>query len=162
VVVNGWVRRRPTMCVLRVASPRLAADLTRLGVTPGKMRTLEPWGGPERLMPAYFRGLLDGNGTWCETSRGQWIVGLYGRPVVVDFFSRHVERWTGGRPTVQDRGTLRSARLQNMAAAQRLARILYDGAEAWMSRKRILAERLMARPIRGYVRPLAGGCPPSR
>lgn len=63
---------------LSVGSRRLADALIGLGIGPRKSATQEPWNGPEDLMPHYWRGLFDGDGSLARKSADLWTVFLCG------------------------------------------------------------------------------------
>lgn len=65
----------------------LVESLERLGITQRKSATVEPWDGPDDLMPHYWRGLFDGDGCVCR-SRGKWQLGICGSHACVEGFAR--------------------------------------------------------------------------
>jgi DNA-binding transcriptional regulator WhiA len=86
---------------INVCSRHMADALGRLGVFPRKTFTVEPWNGSQELMPAYWRGLFDGDGCirkayahkiystgharW-ESSNPYWYIGLVGNYKCVNAF----------------------------------------------------------------------------
>ena len=52
------------MSLLRVHSVEMVRDLGRHGVVPNKSLVYRPWDGPPGLLPAYWRGMIDGDGSW--------------------------------------------------------------------------------------------------
>jgi lambda repressor-like predicted transcriptional regulator len=73
--------------MLNISSRRLVLSLVALGVTPRKTGTLEPWAGPAELMPHYWRGLVDANGSLAHKTKGLWTVFLCGSEPCVRAFA---------------------------------------------------------------------------
>jgi len=123
-----------------VYSPRLVEGLQRHGITARKSATLQPWSGPDHLMPHYWRGLVDGDGHITINERGVH-TGLVGSEYVAHAFAGWVNANFGtrvnARPskgkhwTVQVGGTIRVLRLLGA---------LYDDAPVALARKKALAD----------------------
>lgn len=133
---------------LTVTSAEFAADLPRHGVTPRKSLTLQPWDGPEHLLPAYWRGLVDGDGHIRITKRGHPECGLTGSAGVVGAFCRYVREKCGYEPSVWPQGRAFQARVNNTEAAKQLLTMLYGSATVWLDRKKAVAEEIMAMSFR--------------
>ena len=56
--------------VMAVYSPPLVAGLVQHGIVEKKTDILQPWNGPAHLMPHYWRGLFDGDGSITINERG--------------------------------------------------------------------------------------------
>jgi hypothetical protein len=127
-------------------SRRLADALCKLGVTPRKSLIVEPWDGPADLMPHYWRGLFDGDGT-IFTSKGSWCVGICGSYACVDTFGSWARAITGGRS--QPRSIRKDTECwqwtsQGSVKSQMLAAALYEDASVALERKLLLARELCA------------------
>jgi hypothetical protein len=130
-------------------SAQVKSDLARCGVTPAKSKTLRPWEGPPDLMPAYWRGMLDGDGSWVRClreGRKSWTctLSLTGTREVTEGFRDFVLGRTGSRPShVPSRGVWVCV-VGNMTSLRALVPILYDRATVWMDRKKQLADIISA------------------
>lgn len=127
-------------------SRRLASALCNLGVTPRKSLIVEPWDGPADLMPHYWRGLFDGDGT-IFISRGSWCVGICGSYACVAAFGSWARGITGGRS--QPRPVRKDSECwqwtsQGSEKSQLLAASLYGDAPVALARKLLLARELCA------------------
>lgn len=139
---------------LTVYSPPLAEALVSHGITPRKTATLQPWRGPEHLMPHYWRGLVDGDGHITINGNGVYM-GLLGSKPVADAFAAWANRLIGSRvnatrkkpsPTawcVQVGGTIR---------VRALLRALYDDAPVALARKKALADlAVYGKPLQASI-----------
>jgi DNA invertase Pin-like site-specific DNA recombinase len=128
--------------MLAVCSPPLAKALVNNGIIRRKTDVLEPWDGPAVLMPHYWRGLVDGDGSITINERGvftqltgsesvakayeAWVNALIGTNVHATPKKPSTTTWC-----VQVGGTVRVLRL--LAA-------LYDDAPVALARKKALAD----------------------
>lgn len=127
-------------------SRHMANALCRLGVTPRKSLIVEPWDGSAELMPHYWRGLVDGDGT-IHTSKSRWCVGICGSYACVSAFGSWARGVTGGRaqprPARKDTACWQWTS-QGSEKSQLLAAALYGDAPVALERKRLLARELCA------------------
>jgi hypothetical protein len=131
-----------------ISSTRMAADLTKLGVTPRKSHTLRPWLGPPTLARHYIRGIVDGDGTL--SASGQPVaVGVVGNAYVCAFVARHIEELTGVPTKVYRHHTICQVRTTRRNQAIDVVRYLYGEATVSLDRKMELAEAIMAMPRLG-------------
>jgi Staphylococcus phage endonuclease len=137
-----WTRRG---CVgVSFDSWRLVESLESLGITPRKSATVRPWNGPDGLMPHYWRGLFDGDGSICY-SAGRWQMSICGSRECVHQFAEWARPLCGSasKPIPVKPGatcwqwTVGSTRMTRL-----LAPALYLPGLA-LARKRLLAETLM-------------------
>lgn len=128
--------------MLAVSSQQIADALISHGIIRKKTDVLEPWNGPEHLMPHYWRGLADGDGSITINERGvftqlvgservakayaAWVNALIGTNVHATAKKPSTTTWC-----VQVGGTVRVLRL--IAA-------LYDDAPVALVRKKALAD----------------------
>ena len=138
---------------LVLSSVQMVESLIRLGVTPRKSLTVEPWNGPDGLMRHYWRGMVDGDGTIVRTDleRDKWQVRLIGSKACVEAFAIWGRSVCGSSARVVPKGnpgTIWSWTAGGLASPQALARELYDGATVYLDRKYERAQRLMAAPVR--------------
>jgi hypothetical protein len=129
--------------ILSFASRRIVQDLARLGIGPRKSLTLVPWDGPAALMPAWWRGMLDGDGSWIHRANGSWSLGFIGSPACVAAFTAFVSSLTGDSGYHERRGNVAQVSFSALHRLKSLAGCLYDGASLWLDRKRLTVENLM-------------------
>lgn len=121
---------------LDVRDRALVAALFRLGIEENKTWTVRPWHGPARLMPHYWRGVVDGDG-WVARRRVmyrgqesyQGDVGLCGNKAMVEGFRDFVEATTGHRGTVLPNKSIWCVKYGGIRKAQDVARVLYGLAD---------------------------------
>lgn len=138
-----WSRRSFVGCSFD--SWRLVESLAKVGITPRKSATVEPWDGPADLMPHYWRGLFDGDGTIFESgNRSGWTLGICGSRACVEGFAAWAKEITASkalparvRQTECWRWLLTGGR-----KPQLLAEVLYGNATVALERKRQRAEIL--------------------
>lgn len=133
---------------LSVRSNQLATDLIALGVTERKSLTLQPWAGPEYLLPSYFRGLVDGDGHvgFYDNPSGKriWAIGLAGSHAVVSAFRDFADKHTGSARNPVAAGKIWAIAYNGTRAPQRLATVLYKDATVYLERKKRAADEMMA------------------
>lgn len=140
---------------LRWSSPAMVADLAKQGVSPRKSLTMEPWAGPPEMLPAFYRGLIDGDGWWThkprDRKRADYQTGLVATRPVATAFRKFVRDRTGAKPSAfhshPQSPVMWYVRYGRLTAIQAIARLLYDGASVWLDRKREKAERILAMPL---------------
>jgi transposase-like protein len=79
-------RKARDFSVLDVYSRQLADSLLALGIGPRKSATVEPWDGPAGLMPHFWRGLFDGDGSLAIKGDRLWTCFLCGSEACVRAF----------------------------------------------------------------------------
>lgn len=142
-----------TRCVsnyvaLSISSVSIATDLAVLGVKPRKSLTLEPWNGPGHLMWHYWRGMVDGDGSFAKTRRPDgspyWSVSFCGSQAAVKAFCDFVNRHTGSTAQPRPSRTIWSTSYGGLAMPQKVAAMLYKDSPIHLDRKKALADELMA------------------
>ena len=135
---------------LTVSSPHMIESLLRLGVTPRKSLTAEPWDGPAELMRHYWRGLFDGDGyIGRETARNKWTLSFCGSSACVSAFAGWAREICGATSQPSARCSIWYWKVSGLAAPQALAREAYRDATVYLDRKRELALNLLAQvPVR--------------
>lgn len=145
--VRYRTRRGHHFAVAQADSWHLIESLDRLGVTPRKSATAAPWAGPSHLMPHYWRGLFDGDGSITVTStRNSWQLGICGSEACVEAFAAWARDISGSRAVAAPSKRSPSCWYWSVGGnfmAQRLAGALYADARIALTRKRQLAETLM-------------------
>jgi hypothetical protein len=127
-------------------SLHLVDALGRLGVGPRKSVTVKPWGGPDHLMPHYWRGMFDGDGSIFPTSAGQgWCLFICGSEFCVKAFASWAAEICGSTATPRHlKGGCWGWRVGGGPKPQLLARVLYGEAATSLARKQERANRLIA------------------
>jgi transposase len=138
--------RRP-YSALTVYSPHLVEALGRAGITARKTNALEPWAGAPELMPHYWRGLIDGDGSITINDRGVY-VGFTGSEACVRGFLAWANDVCGTKSNArQGNGGKSRYWITQVGGAgdrrsgvTRLIRALYDDAPVALARKKALAD----------------------
>jgi hypothetical protein len=147
----------PTAEIL-VNSWPVCGNLIRLGCTQRKTWTLRPWIGPEHLMPHFWRGCLDGDGSLNYTvTRGNRSanVGFVGTEEMVGALSAFVQQRTGKPGCVYSKaaqGRQSSAEGKRSffvnwggnISCREIASIFYGNATVYLDRKMEKAREMMA------------------
>src|SRR5690349_15666239 len=77
---------------------QLVEDLKLLGVSHRKSHSVRPWAGPAHLIPHYWRGMVNGDGTISpHRVRDKWTVGLCGSVYCVTEFCNWARTITGSK-----------------------------------------------------------------
>jgi len=126
-----------------IGSKRMVESLERLGVTPRKSLTAQPWVGPESLMSHYWRGLFDGDGTIYHSTAG-WFLGIVGSLACVEAFADWARLVSGSKAKYSKASGCWVWKVCGGPMPQLLAKALYEDAPVALPRKRARAEDLMA------------------
>jgi hypothetical protein len=127
---------------LTVYSPPLAEALVGHGITPRKSATLQPWEGPSHLMPHYWRGLVDGDGSITVNDAGVY-VSLVGSQAVARAFLAWARTACGSNSTARQGKPGSSYWVVQVGGTRlvlRLLAALYDDAPTALARKKTLAD----------------------
>jgi hypothetical protein len=127
-----------------VNSKLMVEDLAKYSITPNKTFTVEPWDGPDRLLAAYWRGAVDGDGSIYYTKDRKWCVSYCGRFVMVEAFRRFVTRFVATNAAIHPQVNIFQISFRGSALPQSVAKLLYDGATVFLKRKKNLADKIMA------------------
>ena len=137
--------RKPTkLASLSVGSRRLTKALVALGVTPRKSATLQPWGGPADLMPHYWRGMVDGDGSLARKTEGLWTVVLCGSEACVRAFAAWAAGICGTTAKPHYRTGCWYISISGRYQVPKLVRALYADAPVSLDRKQETADRILA------------------
>lgn len=142
-IANGF--GKPTASAsLNVGSRRLTDALIALGINPRKSATVEPWDGPEHLMPHYWRGLFDGDGSIAKKTETQWTVFLCGSEPCVRGFTAWAHELTGTNATPYFRTGCWYVSISGRFQVPKIVRAMYKDAAVSLDRKQERADRIMA------------------
>lgn len=135
-----------TFASLRVGSRRLVEGLACHGVTPRKSLTAKPWDGPAELMPHYWRGMFDGDGSIFQTARdGVWNLTMCGSEACVEAFAEWARGICGATSkAAHHKGGCWRWNVCGGRKPQLLAEALYSGASVALDRKQEKAAELRA------------------
>jgi hypothetical protein len=136
--------KKGTYSQIGITSTQLTQSLIKVGVTERKSLTLMPWAGPPELMPAYFRGLMDGDGSYCIDKRGMPSVSLVGSLGVVSEFARFFTDLIGGKVSISPQKNIWCARITKAKHVQEFCRIIMTNAEVWLDRKKEKIDKILA------------------
>lgn len=135
-------------------SKKLANQLIRLGVTPRKSLTAEPWNAPPRLARAYWQGAFDGDGCISKSvrrrrrnrdggGRTEWTVSFCGSLPMVTAFRNFVREHLGVSAEPSRSQSIFVVAYSGGSLPQKVAKLLYSGASVWLDRKKSLVEKLL-------------------
>jgi hypothetical protein len=141
--LNPLKGRRYPRVRLTLYSAHLTRALGREGIFPRKSLTLEPWGGPDNLMPHYWRGVIDGDGTLGIGPT--WWVGLVGTRALVDAFRAWVQGFLPSASAAPRQiGNIWCLKFGGRMTCRTIALALYQDSPVALDRKGALAVALMA------------------
>jgi hypothetical protein len=143
--VNGEAR-------ITIGCTEMVEDLARQGIHPAKSLTYEPWDGPAHLMPAYWRGMIDGDGSLGVAKSGQPWIGLVGSESTCWGFSDFVHLISSHRLAVRRHKTIWEVSTHGPHIVRRIVGELYQGASVALDRKAERAARILSLVLRGDPR----------
>ena len=126
-----------------IGSLRLVEALVSHGITPRKSHTLQPWRGPDDLLPHYWRGLIDGDGSITINDNGVYVSFVGSEAVVREFATwAHSVCGTNANPRQGTQGNRRYWTIQvgGTKLVRLLVAALYDDAPTALARKKALAD----------------------
>jgi hypothetical protein len=129
---------------IRIHSKYLIKSLADLGICSAKSLVVKPWDGPAYLMPAYWRGLFDGDG--CihvrSSKRVYWSIDLVGTHACVDGFRRWAQETCNSSAQPHPVGKVWRWAVSGTEKPQLLARALKDAFPSGLERKQMLLKKL--------------------
>jgi len=136
---------KPTrLASLSVGSRRLTKALLVLGVTPRKSATMQPWDGPADLMPHYWRGMVDGDGSLARKTESVWTVFLCGSEACVRAFAAWAAGICGTTAKPYYKTGCWYISISGRYQVPKLVRALYADAPVSLDRKQETADRILA------------------
>ena len=147
-------KKKVPYSVLMLHSKQLVADLARLGIHPRKSHTVRPWDGPDELMPAYWLGVMDGDGSLYEAKRDKnWRLGLVGNQMMTDGFRDFIQSRLGiASNDAEQRRQSFIITWRKLPQVQAIVRLLYADAPMCLDRKKIKAQTILSRKARCVYR----------
>jgi len=129
---------------LNVGSRRLVEALLALGMGPRKSATQEPWGGPADLMPHYWRGLFDGDGSLAKKTETQYGLFLCGSEPCVRGFKAWAHEVCGTNAEPYFKTGCWYVSISGRHQVAKLVRAMYAGALVSLDRKQERADAILA------------------
>jgi hypothetical protein len=139
--------KKYTYARLSITSRHLVEALECLGVTERKSFTIQPCQYvPENLLPAYWRGVFDGDGSIgiYGKLRPTWTTFLCGNYAMVSGFRNFVSQFVTSEATVRPNGKIFVVTYRGRELPRNIAHLLYDNATIYLDRKYALAQKLLA------------------
>lgn len=139
ISIDGVLRQSAT---LDVCSPQIVNALVSHGITPRKTHTYERWNGPADLMPHYWRGIIDGDGSIYLADRDSKLC-IAGTESVAEGFRAWAQSVCGTKAVPHKRPRSRNFWTLNIGGLTQvlcLLRALYDDAPVALARKQALAD----------------------
>lgn len=131
-----------------VNSAKIAADLSRIGITNKKTFEVHPWVGPSHLMRHYWRGCVDGDG-WVRSHSHydtRFRIGMCGNLQMVTGFVDFAEHVTGFRATIFPNKKIFYSEYTATEEVRALASTLYANCSVSLDRKHDVATRAICAP----------------
>ena len=142
-VSKGFGKPAPS-ANLNMGSRALTDALIALGIGPRKSATQEPWDGPADLMPHYWRGLFDGDGSLAIKGPGRWTAFLCGSEPCVQGFRTWAHEICGTNATPYFRTGCWYVSISGRHQVAKIARALYGNATVSLDRKQERANQILA------------------
>ena len=141
-ISNGFGKPAPSAS-LNVGSRALTEALIALGITPRKSATVEPWDGPADLMPHYWRGLFDGDGSLAKKTKGQYTAFLCGSEACVRGFKAWAHEICGTNATPYFKTGCWYVSISGRHQVAKLVRAMYGDAPVSLDRKQERADLIL-------------------
>jgi len=133
-----------------IRSDRLVNALGTLGIFPRKSLTVKPCDAiPDSLLIPYWRGIFDGDGCLSITRPKHRnievsLISLAGSKSIIDGFSDFIVSNTDivNPGYIGPRGKIFYVQWQSLGQTQKIARLLYHGADIFLDRKYAMYQRL--------------------
>lgn len=129
---------------LAIGSYRLAKALVALGITPRKSATVEPWNGPPDLMPHFWRGLFDGDGSLARKGPGLYTAFLCGSEACVRGFLAWAHEICGTNAEPYFKTGCWYVSISGRYQVPKLVRAMYADATVSLNRKQERANAILA------------------
>jgi len=142
-ISNGFGKPTPS-ANLNVGSRRLMDALIALGINPRKSATVKPWDGPADLMPHFWRGLFDGDGSLAIKGPGLWTAFLCGSEPCVLGFLAWAHEICGTSATPYFKTGCWYVSISGKYQVPKLVRAMYGDATVSLDRKQKIADAILA------------------
>lgn len=142
-IANGFGKPTPSAS-LNVGSRRLTDALIALGIDPRKSATVKPWNGPAELMPHFWRGLFDGDGSIAKKTADQYQAFLCGSEPCVRGFAAWVATLTGSKAKPYFRTGCWYVSFSGRFQVPKIIGAMYRDAPVSLDRKQERADAILA------------------
>lgn len=138
---------------IQIWSKKLVQQLAKLGITPRKSLTAEPWAAPPHLAHHYWRGVVDGDGWLYKRERRgcvEWTCGMCGSLAMAEGFRNFVKERLNVDANVRKSSNCDSIFVVTYCGTclpQQVTKLLYEGATVSLDRKKVLAGELMSKEL---------------
>ena len=129
---------------LAIGSYGLARGLIALGLTPRKSAIVEPWKGPADLMPHYWRGLFDGDGSLAYKGPGLYTAFMCGSEACVRGYQAWAHGICGTKATPYFKTGCWYVSISGRYQVPKLVRAMYGDAPVSLDRKQEIADAILA------------------
>lgn len=132
-----------------ICSKKMVKDLKKMGLYPNKVQTVEPCKKmPDHLERHYWRGLFDGDG-WITKYRKpngyvKWEIGLSGNKSMLEGFRKFISKQVQSNASVRKKKTCYVIQYGGKWIPRGVAKVLYENATIYLSRKKVLADQLIS------------------
>ncbi len=132
-----------------IGSIRLTNALIRLGITPNKTFTIAPCSSvPTNLLPDYWRGVFDGDGSIFALKRAPrrlpaWGLKLVGSKAIAEGFKSFCHEFTDSKANTQLHLRSFIIKYSGVELIQTILSVLYGNAAIYLDRKKELADRII-------------------
>jgi hypothetical protein len=142
-VSKGFGKPSPSANI-NVGSRRLTDALIALGIGPRKSATIEPWNGPADLMPHFWHGLFDGDGSLARKSPTLFTAFLCGSEPCVRGFAAWATGICGTAATPYFKTGCWYVSISGRYQVPKLVRAMYADAPVSLDRKQERADAILA------------------
>lgn len=142
--IQSGFGKQTGFATLAVGSRELTDDLVRLGVTPRKSTTMQPWEGPAHLMRHYWRGMVDGDGSLARKGENLYTVFLCGSEACVRGFAAWAAELCGTTAKPYTRTGCWYISISGRHQVRKLVQALYGDAAVSLDRKQEIANRILS------------------
>jgi hypothetical protein len=104
----------------------------------------------EKLHHHYWRGVCDGDGSFCLSKKGNWSFEITSHPALIDDLHTFLLQQMFTRAAIEREGTYSRFRVSGNIVTKAVAIALYREATVFMDRKKELAEQVMTRAVHRF------------
>jgi hypothetical protein len=139
---------------VQINCKRLVSALQQLGVGERKSLTVTACQSiPDELKHHYWRGLIDGDGCIKYDKTGKkWLIDLAGSYGIVSEFTEYIRKFVESRATARPYGKIYVVCFGGASVARKVISVLYENCNVYLDRKKLLADRVLATPVKRSFR----------
>jgi len=130
-------------CRIRIRSKKMTESLYKLGITERKSFTAEPCKNiPKRLQAAYWRGIIDGDGSIRKDKTGMWRISLCGSEMICHGFKEWTNKFVNSNVNVIKEKRIFAIYFGGNKIATSIIGKLYNNARIYLDRKYNIADAI--------------------